>query len=147
MGYGPAPGPTKKGLVPHFHVRWGVDQILQIWSHQNNTALKQHEEKQIFNQYVLDDQLTKGKKLACYTWIYRWTTPAEFTSEIGENEIGTAKKDTNIQGRRKKKKLNEPTFFFLEEELYCELNYHDQKIRGTFAHDIRKHWTAVSSLV
>ena len=27
VDYGPAPGPIKKGLVPHFHVRWGVEQI------------------------------------------------------------------------------------------------------------------------
>ena len=40
------------------------------------------------------------------------------------------------------------TFFFLEvEELYCELNYHDQKIRWTLMHDMRKHWTAVSTLL
>ena len=30
-------------------------------------------------------------------------------------------------------------FSFLVEELYCELNYHDQKIRRTLTHDIRKH--------
>ena len=29
---------------------------------------------------------------------------------------------------------------------YCELNYHDQKIRRTPTHDKRKHWTAVSTL-
>ena len=29
----------------------------------------------------------------------------------------------------------------------CELNYHDPKIRRTLAHDIRKHWTAVSTLL
>ena len=33
------------------------------------------------------------------------------------------------------------------EELYCELNYYDLKIRGTLTHDIRKHWTAVSTLL
>ena len=27
VGYGPAPGPTKKGLVPHLPVRWGAQQI------------------------------------------------------------------------------------------------------------------------
>ena len=32
-------------------------------------------------------------------------------------------------------------FLFQVEELYCELNYHDQKIRRTFARDIRKYWT------
>ena len=37
--------------------------------------------------------------------------------------------------------------FFLIEELYCELNYHDQKIRRTPTHDIRKHWAAVSILL
>ena len=30
--------------------------------------------------------------------------------------------------------------------LFCELNYHDQKIRRTLTHDIRKHRTAVSTL-
>ena len=30
VGYGPAPGPTKKGLVPHYHVWWGVEQIPQL---------------------------------------------------------------------------------------------------------------------
>ena len=30
---------------------------------------------------------------------------------------------------------------------YCELNYHDQKIRRTPTHDIREHWTAVSTLL
>ena len=29
---------------------------------------------------------------------------------------------------------------------YCKLNYHDQEIRRTLTHDIRKHWTAVSTL-
>ena len=29
----------------------------------------------------------------------------------------------------------------------CELNYHDQKIRRTLTYDIRKHWTAVSTLL
>ena len=33
------------------------------------------------------------------------------------------------------------------EELYCELNYHDQKTWRTPTHDIRKHWTAVSTLL
>ena len=36
--------------------------------------------------------------------------------------------------------------FFLIEELYCELNYHDEKIRGSPMHDVRKHWTAISTL-
>ena len=31
-------------------------------------------------------------------------------------------------------------------EQCCELNYHDQKIRQTHACDIRKHWTAISTL-
>ena len=38
-------------------------------------------------------------------------------------------------------------FRFWVEELYCDLNYHDQKIRRTLMHDIRKHWTAVSTLL
>ena len=38
-------------------------------------------------------------------------------------------------------------FLFWVEELYCELNYHDQKIRRTLMHDIRKHLTAVSTLL
>ena len=38
-------------------------------------------------------------------------------------------------------------FLFQEEELYCELNFHDQKIRRTLTHDIRKHWAAVSTLL
>ena len=29
VGYGPAPGPTQKGLVPYMPVRWGVHQIPQ----------------------------------------------------------------------------------------------------------------------
>ena len=37
--------------------------------------------------------------------------------------------------------------FFDKCKLYCELNYHDQKIRQTLARDIRKHWTAVSTLL
>ena len=36
---------------------------------------------------------------------------------------------------------------FLVEELYCELNYHDQKIRRTPTHDRQKLWTAVSTLL
>ena len=28
VGYGPVPGPTKKSLVPHLSVRWGVLKIL-----------------------------------------------------------------------------------------------------------------------
>ena len=36
---------------------------------------------------------------------------------------------------------------FQTEELYCELNYHDQKIQQTLACNIRKHWTAVSTLL
>ena len=35
--------------------------------------------------------------------------------------------------------------FFKVEQLYCVLNYHDQKIQWTLTHDIRKHWTAVSA--
>ena len=31
--------------------------------------------------------------------------------------------------------------------LYCELNYHDEKIRRTLTHDIQKHWTSVSTLL
>ena len=31
--------------------------------------------------------------------------------------------------------------------MFCELNYHDQKIRGTRTDDIRKHWTVVSTLL
>ena len=38
-------------------------------------------------------------------------------------------------------------FFFLVEELYCELNHHDQKIRQTLTHDIRKDWTSVLTLL
>ena len=38
-------------------------------------------------------------------------------------------------------------FFFKVQELYCELNYYDQKIRRRLAHDIRKHWTAVSIIL
>ena len=30
---------------------------------------------------------------------------------------------------------------------YCELNYHDQKIRRTLTQVIRKHWTTVSTLL
>ena len=37
-------------------------------------------------------------------------------------------------------------FLFLLQELYCDLNYPDKKIRQTPTHDIRKHWTAVSTL-
>ena len=36
---------------------------------------------------------------------------------------------------------------FTNKFLHCELNYHDQKIRRTPTHDIRKHWTAVSTLL
>ncbi len=28
-----------------------------------------------------------------------------------------------------------------------ELNYHDQKIRWTLTHEIREHWTAVSTVL
>ena len=38
-------------------------------------------------------------------------------------------------------------FPFFSRELYCELNYHDRKIRRTLTHDIRKHWTAVLTLL
>ena len=37
--------------------------------------------------------------------------------------------------------------FFKVEELYCELNYHDQKIQWTLTHDIRNHWTIVSTFL
>ena len=37
-------------------------------------------------------------------------------------------------------------FFFQVEKLYCELNYHHQKIGRILARNIRKHWTAVSTL-
>ena len=30
---------------------------------------------------------------------------------------------------------------------FCELNYHDQKIGRTLTQDIRKYWTAVSTLI
>ena len=35
----------------------------------------------------------------------------------------------------------------IKPERSCELNYHDQKIRQTPVRDIRKHWTAVSTLL
>ena len=38
-------------------------------------------------------------------------------------------------------------FLFQVEKLYCEMNYHDQKIRRTLTHDTGKHWTAVSTLL
>ena len=38
-------------------------------------------------------------------------------------------------------------FLFYVDELYCELNYHDQKIQRTVTHDIQKHLTAVSTLL
>ena len=37
-------------------------------------------------------------------------------------------------------------FLFQVEELYCKLNYHDQKIRQTLAHGIQNYWTAASTL-
>ena len=37
--------------------------------------------------------------------------------------------------------------FFFKWRLYCELNFHDQKIWRTLTHGIRKHWTAVSTLL
>ena len=33
------------------------------------------------------------------------------------------------------------------EELYCELDYHDQKIQRTLTRDIQKYWAAVSTLL
>ena len=38
-------------------------------------------------------------------------------------------------------------FLFYVDELYCELNYHDQKIWRTLTCDIGKHWTGVSTLL
>ena len=35
----------------------------------------------------------------------------------------------------------------VDDYITCELNYHDQKIWRTLTHDIRKHWTAVSTLL
>ena len=49
--------------------------------------------------------------------------------------------------KKSDEKLIDIHFHFQVEELYCELNYHDQKIRRTLTHDIRKHWTAVSTLL
>lgn len=37
----------------------------------------QHEEKERFNKLVNDD-IVQGRKLAPYTWIYRWEEPTEF---------------------------------------------------------------------
>ena len=39
------------------------------------------------------------------------------------------------------------TFSFYVEELYCDFNYHDQKIWQTLTYDQRKHWTAVSTFL
>ena len=36
---------------------------------------------------------------------------------------------------------------FLKQFVYCELNYHNQKIQRILTHDIQKHWTAVSTLL
>ena len=36
---------------------------------------------------------------------------------------------------------------FFQSKPFCELNYHDQKIRRTLTHDIRKQWTAVLTLL
>ena len=40
-------------------------------------------------------------------------------------------------------KLYKKNYFYL----FCELNYHDKKIRRTPTHDIRERWTAVSTLL
>ena len=36
---------------------------------------------------------------------------------------------------------------YLVEELYCKLNYHDQKIQRRPSHDIPKHWKPVSTFL
>ena len=48
----------------------------------------------------------------------------------------------------KVKTSSSETFFLNKDNVgYCELNNHDQKIRRTPTHDIREHWTAVSTLL
>ena len=36
---------------------------------------------------------------------------------------------------------------YMVKNLYCKLNYHDQKIRQTPTYDKQKHWTAVLTLL
>ena len=45
------------------------------------------------------------------------------------------------------KKINQSINQFLQSFFSYELNYHGQKIRRTLVCDIRKHWTAVSTLL
>ena len=61
-------------------------------------------------------------------------------NENGSHNLGQKIKPYNNNLKKEK-------FVFLVEELYFELNYYAQKIRQTPTHDIRKHWTAVSTVL
>ena len=61
VGYGPAPGTTKKGLVPHLPVRWGKQQIPQY----RNTA---------------PIQLSGRTSVGC---VYCGTDPARYVLAVG----------------------------------------------------------------
>ena len=59
-----------------------------------------------------------------------------------KNLIPTLFESFNVELSRLDKKFQTSQFSF-----DCELNYHDQKVRRTPTHDIRKYWTAVSTLL
>lgn len=56
-------------------------------------------ERENFNKIVFDDETTGDKKLLCYTWIYRWKAPTEFSINLpGRDNLLPTKK--TIQGRQ-----------------------------------------------
>lgn len=62
-------------------------------------------EKTIFNNYILNDDNPKGKKLNCYTWIYRMAEPNEFQIDIQIDTIESAKKALQFKEDEKKRYL------------------------------------------
>lgn len=46
----------------------------------NNVA--NYADREAFNKKIFDDELTGGKKLVRYTWIYRWEASSEFTIKL-----------------------------------------------------------------
>ena len=64
-----------------------------------------------------------------------------------DNQSKTLKDKNHQASCQKFRQLNSSGVCRTGEELYCVLNYHDQKIRRTLARDIQDHQRAVSTLL
>lgn len=64
----------------------------------------QIKEAKTVNEAVLNDEMTNGKQLKVYTWIYRWDSPTEFKYDV-QDTLGTMKNTLTYRPDEKKKYL------------------------------------------